>query len=84
MAEKRNHMRTKFNTRVRVVHPEFGAGSFRTGDISDGGVFLEFGQFELAIGDMVTVQVQDMPMEAPVLNMRVVRSDKYGYGLRFA
>lgn len=83
MADQRNHPRTKFRARVHVTHPEHGVGAFRTGDISDGGLFLENGPFPLALGELVTVQVQDMPMEAPVLSMRVVRITPGGSGLRF-
>ena len=84
MSEKRRHTRTKFNAKVRVTHPDQGIGVFRTGDISDGGVFIEIGPIGLAIGDLVTVQVVDTPVPAPEIRMRVVRIEAGGYGLRFA
>ena len=35
-------------------------------------------------GDVVDVQVQGLPVEAPVVRMLVVRSDASGFGLRYA
>lgn len=84
MAEKRRYLRTKFDSRVMVTHASLGRGVFRTGDVSDGGVYLQFGAFELNIGDEVAVQIQDLPGEAPVVRMRVMRRDSGGYGLSFA
>jgi len=75
--------RTKFESRIRVAHDEKGDAIFRTGDISDGGVFLWKGPFDLHIGDEVTAQIQDVPFEPPVVKMRVVRVDPDGYGLSF-
>jgi hypothetical protein len=84
MADKRRFLRTKFDSRVMVNHPSLGSGVFRTGDVSDGGIFLQLGAFELAVGEEVAVQIQDLPGEAPVVRMLVVRRDSRGYGLRFA
>ena len=83
MTDKRVFLRTKFDSRVRLVHPDRGDATFRTGDVSDGGLYLQNGPFELAIGDEVSVQIQDVPIEAPVVRMLVVRRDASGYGLRF-
>ena len=38
---------------------------------------------DLSIGTVVAVQIQDTPMEAPVVDMVVVRRDKDGYGMQF-
>ena len=84
MADKRRYLRTKFDSRVMVTHSSLGSGVFRTGDVSDGGVYLQLGAFELDIGDEVVVQIQDLPAEAPMVRMLVVRRDPRGYGLRFA
>lgn len=84
MPEKRRFLRTKFDSRVRLSHPVHGEAIFRTCDVSDGGVYLEKGAFELTLGDEVVVQVQDMPGEAPLVRMRVVRCDGVGYGMQFA
>lgn len=84
MDNRRATPRTRFSSRVRIEHPEHGAGLFSTGNMSDGGVYVENGSFELAIGDLVTLQVQDLPGDsAPLVRMRVVRRDAAGYGLLF-
>ena len=57
---------------------------FRTGDVSDGGVYLQKGELRLGVGDVVIVQIQDVPVEAPRMRMQVMREDSGGYGLRFA
>ena len=84
MSDKRIFPRTRFDSRVSLLHPEHGAATFRTGDVSDGGVYVKNGEYELAIGDEVLLQIQDLPGEAPIVRMRVVRRDAAGYGLRFA
>lgn len=84
MADKRRFLRTKFDSRVMVTHHSLGCGVFRTGDVSDGGIFLQLGAFELEVGEEVAVQIQDLPGEAPVVRMLVVRRGSTGYGLRFA
>lgn len=84
MSDKRRFLRTKFDSRVRVAHPQHGTAVFRTGDVSDGGIFLRNGPFPLTVGDEISVQIQDVPVEAPVVRMQVVRVDAEGYGLRFA
>jgi hypothetical protein len=73
------------SAKVKVVHPELGEFLFSTRDISDGGVFIIVdGQaFEPNIGDKVTVQVQGLPVPAPVLDMLIVRKTNDGLGLQF-
>jgi hypothetical protein len=74
------------NARVKVIHEKLGEYVFPTRDISDGGIFiaLEGVSFEPTLGDRVVVQVQGLPVPAPVLNMVVVRKTDEGYGLQFA
>jgi hypothetical protein len=84
MDNKRQFQRTRFASRVKVVHPRHGSAMFTTGDVSDGGVYIERGAFDLEVGDVVDVQVQGLPMEAPVVRMLVVRSDASGFGLQYA
>ncbi|MCR7735271.1 PilZ domain-containing protein, partial [Pseudomonas aeruginosa] len=38
---------------------------------------------QLPTGSVVTGQVQDLPIDAPILQMEVVRVDAEGVGLRF-
>lgn len=84
--DRREHIRTAMKAKVKVVHEELGEFVFPTRDISDGGVFIvvESEPFTPAIGDRVTVQVQGLPVPAPVLTMVVVRQGEDGYGLQFA
>ncbi|GHD47871.1 hypothetical protein GCM10008110_16090 [Marinobacter persicus] len=83
--ERRQHERTAMKARVRVVHRLFGEFDFSTGDISDGGLFIvmENDHFRPELGDRVTVQVQGLPVPAPVLDMKVVRRTDDGLGLQF-
>jgi len=83
--DRREHIRTAMSAKVKVVHPEMGEFIFSTRDISDGGVFIivEGQEFEPSIGDNLTVQVQGLPVPAPVLDMVVVRKTNDGLGLQF-
>ena len=74
------------SAKVRVTHEELGEVVFSTRDISDGGVFIvvDTEPFEPSIGDSVQVQVQGLPVPAPVLDMVVVRKTNDGFGLQFA
>ncbi len=84
MENKRRFPRTRFASHVRIEHARHGSAVFSTIDISDGGIYVECGSFELDVGDLVTLQVQDLPGDAPLVRMRVVRRDGCGYGLQFA
>lgn len=85
MNDRREYIRTAMSAKVKVVHETLGEFVFSTRDISDGGVFIvvEGEPFEPKIGDQVTVQVQGLPVPAPVLNMVVVRKTNDGFGLQF-
>lgn len=85
-SDRRVHSRTAMSAKVKLVHSQLGEFVFSTRDISDGGVFIVLGEqyFEPSIGDCVTVQVQGLPVPAPVLNMVVVRRTADGFGLQFA
>lgn len=74
MENRRSCPRTRFASRVRIEHPEHGAAIFATVDMSDGGVYVENGPFELCVGDLVTLQVQGLP-GCLLVHMRVVRRD---------
>lgn len=83
--DRREHMRTAMSAKVKVIHHEQGEFVFSTRDISDGGVFVvvDAEPFSPRIGDRVSVQVQGLPVPAPVLQMVVVRSTNDGFGLQF-
>jgi c-di-GMP-binding flagellar brake protein YcgR len=84
--DRRLYLRTSMSATVKVEHETLGSFVFGTRDISDGGVFVavEDQQFAPQLGDKVTVQVQGLPMEAPILQMVVRRKTPEGYGLQFA
>lgn len=84
--DRREHLRTSMSATVKVEHATLGSFTFGTRDISDGGVFIgvENDAFAPQIGDQVTVQVQGLPVPAPVLHMVVRRKTPDGYGLQFA
>ncbi|WP_449286848.1 PilZ domain-containing protein [Marinobacter sp. PE14] len=83
--DRREHIRTAMSAKVKVVHEELGEFIFSTRDISDGGVFIvvDTEPFAPNLGDQVTVQVQGLPVPAPILEMVVVRKTNDGYGLQF-
>lgn len=84
--DKRAHTRTAMNAKVKVTHESLGEFVFSTRDISDGGVsvVVDAEPFEPEIGDNVQVQVQGLPIPAPVLDMVIVRRTVDGFGLQFA
>ncbi len=84
-SDRREHIRTAMSAKVKVTHSQLGEFVFSTRDISDGGIFIdvEEQQFEPGVGDRVAVQVQGLPIPAPVLEMVVVRKTPEGYGLQF-
>ncbi|MFL1404947.1 PilZ domain-containing protein [Marinobacter sp. M1N3S26] len=85
-SDRREHIRTALNAKVKVTHDSLGEGVFSTRDISDGGIFvvIEDSGFAPETGDVVTVQVQGLPVPAPELTMVVVRKSNDGFGLQFA
>lgn len=85
MSNRREFIRTAMNASVMVRHPSIGEMVYKTRDISDGGVYVvvESGGFP-PLGSIVEVQVQGLPVPAPVLMMEVVRRDVDGYGLQFS
>ncbi|MFL1465939.1 PilZ domain-containing protein [Marinobacter sp. DUT-3] len=84
--DRREFGRTAMSAKVKVRHELLGEFVFSTRDISDGGIFIvvEGESFDAAIGDKVEVQVQGLPVPAPVLEMEVVRRSNDGFGLQFA
>lgn len=80
----RQSIRTGINCCIKVKHPAFGEILAMTEDLSDEGVFIKHPKMtQLKIGDIVTAQVQDLPIDAPILKMEVVRISSSGAGLRF-
>ena len=74
MANQRQYPRTPMRCRIKISHPQIGEVFGHTRDLSDGGVFVENPELAgLAPGTKVNGQVQDMPIEAPILAMQVQR-----------
>ncbi|MBV2204796.1 MAG: PilZ domain-containing protein [Pseudomonas sp.] len=84
MNNQRQYPRTSMKCRIRISHPAFGDVFAHTRDLSDGGVYIRHPELAaLAPGSVVTGQVQDLPIPAPVLRLEVMRVDAEGAGLRF-
>lgn len=84
MSNQRQYPRTPMKCRIKISHPSFGDVFGHTRDLSDGGVYVRHEVLAgLPVGTQVSGQVQDMPMDAPVLLMVVMRTDREGAGLRF-
>ncbi|TNC80942.1 MAG: PilZ domain-containing protein [Oleiphilus sp.] len=84
MPEHRSSPRTPMKCQVKVSHPAIGDILVNTRDISDGGIFLLTEDIEMPpIGTILTGQVQGMPVEAPVVQLEIVRVEPAGVGLRF-
>lgn len=83
--DNRKHIRTKLKADIKLSHPDTGELNLRTADISDGGAFiLAEGNPLPSVGQSVSVQVQGIgDGEAPLVTMKVVRSDSSGIGLEF-
>ena len=80
----RQSIRTSMNCRIKICHPLFGEIVATTEDLSDEGVFIKHPEMiQLSVGDFVTGQVQDLPIDAPVLKMKIMRITSTGAGLRF-
>jgi hypothetical protein len=85
MSNHRKNVRTPLKVRLRIEHPLHGELILTTRDISDCGVYvlMDQAQDKLSIGELVSGQVQGLPMEAPILQLEVVRVEAMGVGLRF-
>ncbi len=80
----RQSIRTCMNCQIKICHPLLGEILATTEDLSDQGVFIKHPDIiKLKLGDIVTGQVQDLPIEAPILKMEVMRVTSSGVGLRF-
>ncbi len=84
-SEKRTATRTPFNAKVKITHSSSGEFFYHTRDISDTGIFVVVNTEHNfpGLGSEVKVQMQGLPIPAPVLDMVVVRRGMDGYGLHF-
>ena len=82
--EKRRHLRTQLQCRIKISHASIGEKIVKTRDISDGGVFVVLDASDIPpIGTHLRGQVQGLMDDAPILEMEVVRVETTGVGLRF-
>jgi c-di-GMP-binding flagellar brake protein YcgR len=82
--DKRKHIRTSLQCKIKITHSSVGEKIVKTRDISDGGVFVCLDATDIPpIGSIVVGQVQGMMDDAPRLEMEVVRVEPEGVGLRF-
>ncbi len=80
----RKHLRTKIRAQLKIAHPAFGEAIVSIENLSDGGIFIPAcDQAFPEVGEILNVQVQDLPVDAPVLKAKIVRSNKEGIGLMF-
>ena len=81
---QRQEVRTPMKCQIKVSHPSIGEVIVSTRDISDGGVFLLTENIPMPpVGEIVQGQVQGMGETAPILNMKIVRMEPAGVGLKF-
>ncbi|MBD9413469.1 PilZ domain-containing protein [Pseudomonas sp. PDM16] len=85
MDNKREHKRSPLKVQLRIDHPIHGRMMVTTRDISESGVFvvIDDAQRLLQIGEVVSGQVQGLPIPAPVVQMQVVRFEPSGVALIF-
>jgi hypothetical protein len=70
--------------RLKVIHPNVGSLIVFIADISDGGLFILHGGHTLPdVGEHINVQIQDVPVEAPMLTAKIVRKTNEGIGVMF-
>ncbi len=82
--DKRRHIRTPLQCKIKITHSDVGEKIVKTRDISDGGVFVVLDPRDIPpIGTIVTGQVQGLMDDAPILDMEVVRVEPEGVGLQF-
>lgn len=82
--DKRKHIRTPLQCKIKISHASFGEVVVKTLDISDGGVFVALDANQIPpVGTIVTGQVQGLMEDAPILQMEVMRVASGGVGLRF-
>ena len=86
MRNQRKHQRTMLSVQFKIWHDSFGEALVKTGNISDGGVYLVAGGADVEIppvGTIIQGQVQGLMSDAPKVAMEVVRVETVGVGLKF-
>jgi len=84
MENKREHPRHPLAVNVKISHPEIGEIIVKTQNISDSGLFILVEPTKMPpLGEIIQGQVQGMAEDAPVVKMKIVRTEKEGLGLQF-
>lgn len=82
--EHRRYPRIPVRCRVLISHEFCGEKLVHTRDISDGGIFIVTDPDGMPpVGTQVKGQVQGMLMDAPIVDMLIVRVETEGLGLKF-
>ncbi len=84
MENKREHPRHPVAVNVKISHPKIGEIIVKTQNLSDSGLFILVEPTKMPpVGEVVQGQVQGMLEDAPVIKMKIVRTEKEGLGLQF-
>lgn len=84
MDQRRFYKRDLVKARIKIDGPFLGSITGRTQNISDGGLFASMeDMLELPIGSHITMQMLDSANPAVAFNMKVVRGNYEGFGLKF-
>lgn len=84
MDERRKHQRIPLTIDIKIMHPDIGEKMVRTRNFSEGGLFILVEPSDLPpVGEFVQGQVQGMEVEAPIVQMKIVRMEDDGLGLEY-
>ena len=84
MSEKREHLRTSLKAEVKICMNDDCEMMMTMRDVSNSGIFVfTSGNEAPPIGTVLSIQLQGMLADAPVISAKVVRIDKEGFGLQF-
>jgi hypothetical protein len=87
MNNKRKYERFPISVEVRVEHPDLGVFILNTRDMSDGGVFLQFGgnPRRPVVGAEVSLQLAQLPdgSQPPTVRGHVARVSEDGFAVAF-
>lgn len=81
--EKRLESRTPLNFKVKLAHPSFGILVVTMRDMSQTGIFVEMADLPApSVGTIMSMQMQGLAQEAPILKVEVARVTTEGFALR--
>ena len=81
--EKRLESRTPLNFKVKLAHPSFGISVVTMRDMSQTGIFVEIADLPVpSVGMVMSMQMQGLALDAPILKVEVARVTTEGFALR--